>query len=433
MSPRLAIITDDLTSATDCGIQVSRSGIDTLVLLGEYRSSADVRGFSAVSIDTDSRSLSPSEAYWRVREAAARMMADGSRVVYKSLDSTLRGNLGAEVDAVMDAYGFEMAVIALAFPHYGRTTLDGRHYLRGVPITRTEFARDPKTPVVEDDLVRLFQSQSRRRAGLVKLDTLRGGASVVSRRIDSLISGGVELFIFDAQKEEDLDRVVLTVSENYQGVLWVGSTGLARCVPHALDFTAKGSSRKRPRQSRGQGMVVSGSTSEVTEAQIRFLSAQPGISTTVLRPLEIIQGGERAREEKERCLSRLQESLEAGLDVALHVPPSRDEVAVVRSRGEELGLGEESSPEMISAALAEVTEQVLESLEVSGLVLTGGDTAKTICMRLGGVGIELLEEIEPGIPLGQLVGPVELQVVTKAGGFGTTEVLYDSLRRLRGE
>jgi uncharacterized protein YgbK (DUF1537 family) len=88
---------------------------------------------------------------------------------------------------------------------------------------------------------------------------------------------------------------------------------------------------------------------------------------------------------------------------------------------------------MISAALAEVTERVIESHEIAGLVLTGGDTAKTICARLGGVGIELLEEIEPGIPLGKLVGPVELQVVTKAGGFGTREVLYNALRRLRGE
>jgi uncharacterized protein YgbK (DUF1537 family) len=433
MSQRLAIITDDLTSATDCGIQVSRSGVDTLVLLGEYESSAGFRGFSAVSIDTDSRSLPPGEAYGRVREAAARMRADGFGAVYKSLDSTLRGNLGAEVDAVMDAYGFEMAVIAPAFPHYGRTTADGRHYLRGVPITRTEFARDPKTPVSENDLVRLFQSQSRRRAGLVRLDTLRGGSSAVSRRIDSLVSGGVELLVFDAQEEEDLDRVVLTVSESYQGVLWVGSTGLARCVPLALNFKTEKESRRRPRRSGGRGMVVSGSTSEVTEAQIGFLGAQPGVSTTVLSPLEVIHGGERAREEKERCLSRLREALEAGHDVALHVPPSRDEVAVVRSRGEELGLGEERAPGMISAALAEVTERVIESHEIAGLVLTGGDTAKTICARLGGVGIELLEEIEPGIPLGKLVGPVELQVVTKAGGFGTREVLYNALRRLRGE
>jgi uncharacterized protein YgbK (DUF1537 family) len=60
---QLAIITDDLTSATDCGIQIARSGLDTLVLLGRYEANMKNIEASVISIDTDTRSIPPREAY----------------------------------------------------------------------------------------------------------------------------------------------------------------------------------------------------------------------------------------------------------------------------------------------------------------------------------------------------------------------------------
>ena len=430
---QLAIITDDLTSATDCGIQVARSGLDTLVLLGEYEADVNTHGASVISIDTDTRSLPPSKAYRIVKEATINIQADGYENIYKSLDSTLRGNLGAEIDAVMDVYGFDFAVVAPAFPHYGRTTINGRHYLRGVPLTQTEFANDPKSPVKEDDLVKLFSSQSRRGAGLLKLDTLRSGVTAVSERISSLRSQGVELVVFDAQVEEDLDRIVQTVSKTGRRVLWVGSTGLARCVPQALNIQTRKTPRKDTLSGRSRGMLVSGSTSEITETQIDILKTQPGVFAVEMKPLEIISSGERAREEVERCRSQLVDALKKGNDIVLHVPTSRAEVVTTKAEGRELGLDEEQVPIIISEALAEITRQVVDAFKLRGLILTGGDTAKTVCTRLGGIGIELLKEVEPGIPLGYLVGPAELLVVTKAGGFGTPRVLVNSLKMLKGE
>ena len=98
---QLAIITDDLTSATDCGIQVARSGLDTLVLLGRYEADVNKIEASVISIDTDTRSIPPREAYQIVKKAALQIRADGYKNIYKSMDSTLRGNLGIEIDAVI--------------------------------------------------------------------------------------------------------------------------------------------------------------------------------------------------------------------------------------------------------------------------------------------------------------------------------------------
>src|SRR6185436_17770119 len=98
---RLAIIADDLSSATDCGAQVVRSGLSVVVPLGGYSLSTQVRAAQVLSVDTDSRSLSADDAYAKVKEASEQLVADGWTHFYKSVDSTLRGNLGAEIEAVL--------------------------------------------------------------------------------------------------------------------------------------------------------------------------------------------------------------------------------------------------------------------------------------------------------------------------------------------
>ena len=154
---QLAIIADDLSSATDCGIQVAKSGLQTLVPLEGTPVASAAQEADVVSLDTDSRMIPPAEAYRRVKAAASAVVSAGFRHIYKSMDSTLRGNLGAEVDAVLDVFRAELAVVAPAYPLYGRTTVGGKHFLNGKPITESEFATDPGTPVTEADLVRLFE------------------------------------------------------------------------------------------------------------------------------------------------------------------------------------------------------------------------------------------------------------------------------------
>lgn len=64
------------------------------------------------------------------------------------------------------------------------------------------------------------------------------------------------------------------------------------------------------------------------------------------------------------------------------------------------------------------------------LVLTGGDTAVGVARRLDAVGVRLEGEIEPGIPVGTLIGPNPCRVVTKAGGFGEPDALVKVVKTL---
>jgi uncharacterized protein YgbK (DUF1537 family) len=82
--------------------------------------------------------------------------------------------------------------------------------------------------------------------------------------------------------------------------------------------------------------------------------------------------------------------------------------------------------------LGELTSRLVAFHPRLGLVLTGGDTARAVCRHLGIGGIRLLEEMAPGIPLGQLVGPHPLYAVTKAGAFGEEDALVKAVNKLKG-
>lgn len=253
-------------------------------------------------LDTDSRAVAAGEAYERTRLAALQVARMGFKHVYKKLDSTLMGNLGAEIDAVADAIPVDCIIVAPAYPKIGRTTRNGIHYVNDVRIDRTETAKDPKCPVAEADLVKLLASQSQRQSGLLPLEALRAGPEAASLRIGELLRSGIEIIVCDAVSDEDLRRIA---------------------------------------------------------------------------------------------------------DVA------------VSNR--------------IASLLGLAASECMDTTELQGVILTGGDTTKAVCRQLNASGIRLVREIEPGIPLGRLVGSIPLNVVTKAGAFGQENSLVHAKAVLKGE
>src|SRR5919202_3899966 len=103
--PEIAVIADDLTGAADTGVQLVRAGYRSAVF---FRASEVPGGnLDAVAFDTDSRAMPAGFAAKRVLEAARA--SRGARLVYKKLDSTLRGNVAAELAAAFGAAGRERA------------------------------------------------------------------------------------------------------------------------------------------------------------------------------------------------------------------------------------------------------------------------------------------------------------------------------------
>ena len=103
-SPRWGLIADDLTGACDAAVQFALAGFGTIVSLragGELGSIAEMTAISTATRDEPARD--------KVRAACRLMSRHGIRVLFKKTDSTLRGNVGAEIQTVMEACEFNRA------------------------------------------------------------------------------------------------------------------------------------------------------------------------------------------------------------------------------------------------------------------------------------------------------------------------------------
>ena len=117
------IVADDLTGAADCAAQALRHGLSAAVALRpDTGVEADV-----LALDLDTRNGGARAAYAATRDAASA----GAPLLYVKLDSLLRGHVGAALDGALDGAGADTAVVALAFPAQGRTTVGGRQLVDG--------------------------------------------------------------------------------------------------------------------------------------------------------------------------------------------------------------------------------------------------------------------------------------------------------------
>lgn len=429
---RLAIIADDLSSATDCGAQVVRSGLSVVVPLGGYSLPAQARAAKVISVNTDTRSVAADQAYAKVKAASQHLVAEGWTDFYKSVDSTLRGNLGAEIEAVLDIAKPDCAVIAPAFPKYGRTTVEGVQHLHGRPLHETEFGTDPTAPVRDADIARRLAEGSRRKAGRLTLDQLRAGPIQIKSVIRGLLNEGVELVVVDIAEQDDLKRICLGLANSDLGVVWVGSTGLAEFVPLALGITSTSDSygQDRPLDPR-PALALVGSASETTRGQLSYAQTINHLNIIHLDPARMIQNDGITAAELEQADSNLRAAIDSGQNAALVVSASRDEIASTQQLGAALNLSAAQVAQRIVDGLAAAGSRLVREGRISGVVATGGDTANALCNALGAQALEILGEVEAGIPIMRLLGEQSLPLVTKAGGFGSPTALGDALVKVK--
>jgi uncharacterized protein YgbK (DUF1537 family) len=425
-----AVIADDLTGANDTACQFARYGMRTCVLLnpGAYQ---DLANFVDVAVlDTETRALSAAEAYHRARTAAQIVRSMGPVRIYKKIDSTLRGNLGAEIQAIADVTRPALAVIAPAFPRYKRTTLSGSQFVNSELVSLTETARDPKAPVLQPYIPGLLRTQTSTPVGLVPLAAVRQGKAAILGVIDSLLARGEHWLVFDAATDEDL-RQIAGAAADYADVLWVGSTGLARVLPEALRLPPQ-PKRHWHSHAKGTVLVIAGSVSQTTRNQIKALLREPGVQ---LVSIDVVGALRDPVRESQRCIDRAHlcsEMKPPAIIVASAFEIAAREAAM--AEGANLGLAGADVSTRIAQTLG-LTTAGLAAQEWAGFVLTGGDTAFEVCRALGIEIIEVFGELAPGIPIGAGTSDRggNLWVVTKAGGFGDMSALVKIVRVVRGE
>lgn len=420
--PRLGIVADDITGSGDIGSMLAPRGWAVRVFTAAaFDDPWRVAGRLAQSrtdcavIDTDSRFDHPDLAREKVRRACEILLAWGAERLYKKTCSVFRGNVGAELDAMLDAAGAESAVVVAAFPANGRTTRGGIHHVRGVPLDQSEFARDPIHPRTESNLVADLARQTARPVHLVRLDRIRGG---------ELAFDGAGYHLCDAESDEDL----ATIARSAAGVRVLGGASalageLARVwpAPEPFDPFAGGAPG-----AAGGALVVAGSTMPQTLAQIAALE-EAGAEIAVLDTAGILDD---ASGTIARAAARAATALAARRVAVLRSESSPDAVAAARALGAARGLDPVEVSRAVSDSLAEATARALAASATSSIVALGGDTSAAVCDRLHLDEMVILDELEPGVPVSLAVGPSPRLLVLKSGSFGGPDFVLKALRRL---
>lgn len=423
---KLAVIADDITGANDTAVQFSKRNISSCVRIDFdpekiLKETADV-----IVIDTDSRDIAPAVAYDRVKTVCEVLRNSGIKNIYKKVDSTLRGNLGAEIEATAAVFQPEIVVIAPAFPSNKRVTVGGYHLLDQIPIELTEIAHAPKSPVDESRIVELLHKQTQSKIGLISLHVVMKGLEAVKQAIQQCLERGEKWIVFDAVLDEHLECIV-KATQSYHGALWVGSAGLAEQLTDFYEWSAE--QKNIGIGAKGPVLMIAGSVSKVTQAQISTALNLPNIALVKMDVANLIHNKE---SEIRLCAKHAKTQLSQGKDVVIASAVDDSDVLAAVAAGKKCGLSSTEVSEQTAVALSEIAIQ-LTDYQLAGMVLTGGDTAIHVCRSLGAEAIEILEEVAVGIPLGRLVGGLcnGLQVVTKAGAFGQEDAFVLSIKAMR--
>ena len=428
MNQLIGIIADDLTGANDSGVQLIEKGINTSVYFDIPKQQDNLD--SGIVIDTNSRALSKDEASAVTKKAGEFLKQAGYLTIYKKMDSTLRGHIGTELQALYETFNPEFVFIAPAFPSMKRTTKYGIHYVRGEKITDTEVSKDPKHPVTEAFIPSLIEKEIGRSVGLLTKADIEESPSIFQGKIAGFRENGINFIVCDAETQEDLQEAAQKMASVSKKVIWSGSAGLAEVLPDALGISQ--TIDQRPISFTNQVITVCGSLSSVTQNQVQFAIEQTGVKAMELDTMLIFSNNWEAHCQAftKECLNGLNE----GNDIVLYVPSNDQIRAQVKQIGKELSLTDNQIGERISGGIGEIVASIAEiNKHLTGLVLTGGDTAKDTSSHLGGIGFSLIKQVEDGIPLGTLIGSDrEFTIVTKAGSFGKENSIYHAMQALKG-
>ncbi|MDR9856370.1 four-carbon acid sugar kinase family protein [Paenibacillus sp. VCA1] len=425
------IIADDLTGANDAGVQLSKIGIASTVYLDLKEDSWTGQAGDVAIIDTDSRAAGEREAYERVEKASGVLRERGYVHAYKKMDSTLRGNVAAELAAVVSVHRPEVVVIAPAYPKMKRQTIEGTQYVNGRPVSETEFGRDPKTPVKDSYIPNLLGSYvDAERICLIGEELLAGPLESLTDMIVRHAEQGQTWFVCDAKTDHDLKIIADAFAKAKKHTVWAGSAGLIEYLPDALQLQKTERTDRRPNVSRT--LTVSASLSRVTKEQLEQVRRMEDTRFVEVDPADLVRQTYVTKD----ILDTLAEAPDKKHFV-LFVDSSEKNREATTRLGEELSLSKTEISESISRELGNIAREAVRAFpDIEGLVLTGGDTAKAVCSRLNMNRMQLYTEVETGLPLGILKDTADTGMywtVTKAGGFGHRHSLVNALKYMSGE
>lgn len=410
----LLIIADDFTGALDTGVQFAARGIKTRVVVGAdaalTHQNADV-----LVVDTETRHLPAAQAYAAVEGLVQRAKYAGFAYLYKKTDSALRGNVGAELAALLSASSSRQLAFLPAFPQMNRVTKNGVQYIDGVPVTESPFGVDPFEPVRHTAVTDLLAEQ-----------TDLPAASFPALAADGSVPAEDGILVFDAATVDELRSTGRALLNNGGLRVLAGCAGFGAVLPELLGL---GGADVTCPALDPRLLVICGSVNAITLAQLDK-AEQAGFTRLRLTPHQKLMPDYWRSADGRMTLDHIEETLAAH---PYNIIETNDEGGnePTAAAADALGLTREAMRVRIASGVGQLVGALFASPAVGTLLLTGGDTLLQCMNSVGVHELEPICEMERGVVLARFgCGGTTRYVITKSGGFGQADLLTALAKRI---
>jgi len=383
----IAVIADDFTGAAELGGVALRYGLTTEVQ-AEFNAHADA---DLISVDADTRSCTAEEAARRIVSVAELCRKGAVERVFKKVDSVLRGQVIAELTALLETWDKHRALLVPANPALGRVIAGGHYFVNGQPLQETDFATDPEYPATTSDVLAILGS-----AGPWPVHVLRPGEAMPDRGI---LAG-------EATSDADLATWARRLDDN---TIPAGAAEFFAAFLRATGFQPVERASSAVESAKyARALFVCGSTSSYSrsfcqrcEARgIPVLRMPPGLFGINSRSPKLI------REWADATMRALE--AHSRVIVAIDQPLRRD-----------LGL-----PQIVNSHLGELVERVINRRPVDHLLVEGGTTAASLVRRFGWKRLRVRRELAPGVVSMQVEGMSGPLLTMKPGSYAWPDEVW---------
>ncbi|QYR61735.1 four-carbon acid sugar kinase family protein [Fusobacterium polymorphum] len=419
------VIADDLTgSNATCSLfkKIGLRAASILKLQGDINYDVDV-----ISYSTASRGLDKEEAYKKVSEAIKILKNKDVLVYNKRIDSTLRGNIGTEINAMLDNLEDDrIAIVIPSYPDSGRIVVNKTMLVNGVLLENSDAGKDPKTPIKTSCVESLIQKGIKYSSTYFTLSDIEQPIEEIVKKIQEAIKKS-RVLIFDAVNNEDIIKISKAIIHSDIDIVTVDPG------PFTLYYSKE---LQKKNHLEKKILMVIGSVTATTKKQIEYILQEEDIFLVKMKVEDFFEK-ETCLKEIERVIAYIKKGI-ASYDLFLVTtsPIGDEKKADLQKLAENLNTTVEEISKIIANTLTETIVKILkETQKFEGVYSSGGDITIALLEKLKAIGVEIREEVIPLAAYGRIIGGdfPNLKLVSKGGMVGDEKTIKLCLHKIKND
>lgn len=430
------IIADDLTGANDTGVQFHKQGYEVKVLIEDLAEAdflAENKDKKVGVIDTETRENNLADSTAKINKLFKDLKFKKEDIIYKKIDSTLRGNIGSEIELIMNFAKKDLTILTPSFPQNKRFTIGGNLIVNDEPLGSSEYSQRNIDAGEASYIPSIINLQTDLAVGKIELKDVIKGKEIILEKINRLYQKGKRIIVLDSITEVHLKDILSAGESLDKDVLYSGSAGFANIIAKKyslenkkIDFSLKTS----------PFLIINGSRNSISNQQIDYLSRNKELFIYELDVKKLLHN----KAANSNFYAEVIQKYENQDYIVIRPDPHYMNEDIIQSLLNENEISSRDLGENIRDSLGSLAKKLIKKFEIKNLMVTGGDTLIGLCKFMEIKKMKIIAEITEGIPM---VEPISLKkenqfkIISKAGGFGDVEtidkVINKMLRRMRSE